>query len=104
MSLIASFEATLRHVINADLLVHIEDLSHPSVEMQRENVMQTLRELNVRDELIDSMIHISNKVDKLTVEKLSSLRLSLPDSNLLVSCRTGLGLTKLIDVLDQVIF
>lgn len=103
MNLIASFEATLRHVINADLLIHIEDLSHPNVEKQRENVMQTLRELNLRDELITSMIHVSNKVDKLLPEKVESLRSSiLGDSSLFISCRSGLGLTKLVNLLDQV--
>lgn len=102
INLIASFEATLRHVMNADLLIHIEDLSHPNVEMQRQNVMKTLVELDVCSDLINSMIHISNKVDKLSSDKLDTLRASMDDSNLLVSCRTGLGLTKLIDLLDQV--
>jgi GTP-binding protein HflX len=102
MNLIASFEATLRHVINADLLIHIEDLSHPDIEAQRANVMQTLRDLKVRDELIDSMIHISNKIDKLAPEKLESLRASSNDNNVFVSCRTGFGLTKLVNHLDTV--
>lgn len=102
VSLIASFEATLRHVINADLLIHIEDLSHPNVEVQRANVIQTLRDLNIRDELINNMIHISNKVDKLTPEKLEICQIYLPPSNLLISCRSGLGLPKLVELMDQV--
>lgn len=102
VNLIASFEATLRHVLNADLLIHIEDLSHPNLEAQRENVMQTLRDLKVRDELVDSIIHVSNKIDKLPAEKLESLRASCADNHMFVSCRTGVGLTKLVDQLDTV--
>lgn len=102
VNLIASFEATLRHVVNADLLIHIEDLSHPNVEVQRANVIETLQGLNIREELINNMIHISNKVDKLTPEKLEICQTYLPPSNLLVSCRSGLGLQKLIDLIDQV--
>lgn len=105
IDLIASFEATLCHVVNADLLIHIEDLSHPNVQAQRENVMRTLQDLKIRDELVDSMIHVSNKVDKLSSAELETLNASSSmENNLLVSCRTGLGLSKLVDYIDKVCF
>ncbi|KAI6198388.1 putative GTP-binding protein 6 [Aphelenchoides fujianensis] len=101
LNLIASFEATLRHVVNADFLIHIEDVSHPAVDEQRENVMSTLRGLNVREELLHSMIHVANKVDKLSPGELEELKRS-DDRRFLVSCRSGQGMRALIESLDQV--
>ena len=36
--LVAAFRATLEEVIEADLIVHVRDISHPETEQQRADV------------------------------------------------------------------
>jgi len=48
-----------------DVLVHIRDISHPDAAAQKINVLETLKRQNVEPKLLDSMIEVCNKVDKL---------------------------------------
>ena len=59
--LVDSFKSTLDEVREADLLVHVVDISHPDFEEQIEVVSQTLKELGCADK--PSLI-IFNKIDK----------------------------------------
>lgn len=58
--LIESFKSTLDEVREADLLLHIVDISHPNFEEQLEVVNQTLKEI---DPVEKPMILIFNKID-----------------------------------------
>lgn len=65
--LIDSFKSTLDEVREADLLVHVVDISHPDFEEQIQVVENTLKELDCADK--PSMI-VFNKIDSYTfVEK-----------------------------------
>jgi len=59
-SLIESFKSTLDEVREADILLHVVDLSHPAYEDQINVVEKTLEELNVQDK---PTYIIFNKVD-----------------------------------------
>lgn len=59
--LVDSFKSTLDEVREADLLLHVVDISHPDFEEQIEVVNQTLKELGAADK--PSMI-IFNKIDR----------------------------------------
>lgn len=59
-NLIESFKSTLDEVREADLLLHIVDISHANFEEQMEVVNQTLREIS-KDE--KPMILVFNKID-----------------------------------------
>lgn len=59
--LIESFKSTLDEVREADLLVHVVDVSHPSFEEQIEVVNSTLREILGEEE--KPVILVFNKVD-----------------------------------------
>lgn len=61
--LVESFKSTLDEVREADLLLHVVDISHPDFEEQIEVVNQTLKELGCAEK--PSMI-IFNKIDKYT--------------------------------------
>ena len=58
--LIESFKSTLDEVREADLLVHIVDISHPNFEEQQEVVNQTLKDI---DKTEKPMVLIFNKID-----------------------------------------
>lgn len=72
-TLIHSFRSTLSEICTADLLVHVTDSSHPDRKQQIETVHSTLRAINVPERLIESMIEVSNKVDKVDSAKQSEL-------------------------------
>lgn len=61
--LVESFKSTLDEVREADILLHVVDISHPGFEQQVEVVNQTLREIDNREK---PMIMIFNKIDAFT--------------------------------------
>lgn len=63
--LIESFKSTLDEVREADILLHVVDVSHPYFQDQMETVHQTLIELKAADK---PTIIIFNKIDKLNKE------------------------------------
>ena len=58
--LVESFKSTLDEVREADILLHIVDISHPGFEQQIEVVNQTLHELDERDK---PQLLVFNKID-----------------------------------------
>ncbi|KAL3097892.1 hypothetical protein niasHS_000627 [Heterodera schachtii] len=74
IKLFASFTATLQYIESADLLIHVMDLSHRDILSQRDQVIETLKGLNIRRELIDGIITVGNKLDKCGPERLKWLR------------------------------
>ena len=65
--LVESFKTTLDEVRDADILVHVVDISHPQFEEQIEVVNKTLRE--VCDAQEKEMIIVFNKIDAFTYVK-----------------------------------
>ena len=71
--LIESFKSTLDEVREADLLVHVVDISHPNFEEQIDVVKQTLRDIGAGDKpvylvfnKIDAYTYIKKEEDDLT--------------------------------------
>ncbi len=60
-TLVESFKSTLDEVREADILVHIVDISHPAFEEQIEVVNQTLTDIGASDK---PMIMLFNKIDQ----------------------------------------
>jgi GTP-binding protein HflX len=73
--LVESFKSTLDEVREADILLHVVDISHPSFEDQINVVNQTLQELNAGDKTcyvifnkIDAYSHVEKEKDDLAPE------------------------------------
>ncbi len=64
--LVESFKSTLDEVREADILLHVVDISHPGFEEQIETVISTLQEINAGDKPI---IFVFNKIDIFTYTK-----------------------------------
>ena len=64
--LVESFKSTLDEVREADVLLHIVDISHPGFEEQIETVNSTLLEINAGDK---PTIFVFNKIDIFTYTK-----------------------------------
>jgi GTP-binding protein HflX len=60
--LIASFRSTLEETIEADLLLHVIDISHSHFEEQIGSVQGVLRDLGIQDKPV---IYVFNKIDLL---------------------------------------
>jgi GTP-binding protein HflX len=58
--LVDSFKSTLDEVREADILLHVVDISHPSFEEQIQTVNETLQELGAKDK---PSIMVFNKID-----------------------------------------
>lgn len=59
--LVESFKSTLAEVIEADILLHVVDVSHEQFEEQMNTVTQTLAEIGASDKTV---ITVFNKIDK----------------------------------------
>lgn len=60
-TLIEAFKSTLAEVVEADILLHVIDISHPAFEEQIEIVSKTLAEIGAADK---SVILVFNKIDQ----------------------------------------
>lgn len=90
--LVASFRATLEEAINADLLLHIIDVSEQEVTKQIESVNKVLAEIGCGQK---PTLKVLNKTDIIKkIGELEMLQTLFPDA-LCISAKTGLGLTQL---------
>jgi len=64
--LVESFKSTLDEVREADLLIHVVDISHDSFEEHISSVNQTLQDINAYDK---PMIMVFNKIDNFSYQK-----------------------------------
>ena len=89
--LVASFKSTLNVVRDADLILHVIDVSHPSFEDHIEVVDETLMELGVDRK---SQLKIFNKVDIADKTKIDYV-LNKYDNAILISAMKGINIGKL---------
>jgi GTP-binding protein HflX len=101
--LVAAFRATLEEIGEADLLLHVLDITHENAEQQTQTVLETLKELHADER---PLLTVLNKVDRLDgVDEAEVGRLAgalgLPEDYVAVSARRGWGLEALLKRLEQ---
>ena len=72
--LVAAFRATLEEVIEADLILHVRDVSHADAEAQSLDVEQVLRQLGIAADDGARLVEVWNKIDRL--DRDAGIRLS----------------------------
>lgn len=87
--LIEAFKATLEESAEADVLLHVVDLSSPNMQRQMEVVEKLIEEFGWQDKKI---IHVFNKVDAAPMERQFQVR-AFP--RVFVSALTGQGIEQL---------
>lgn len=65
--LIEAFKATLEEVVEADLLLHLVDASHPKAKEQANAVYKVLEEIGAKDKPIITGLNKIDKVDEVVV-------------------------------------
>lgn len=95
-SLIEAFVATLEDALLADVIIHIQDVSHPDIKNQHNHVMETLQNLKLSKGLLENIILVGNKSDLLP-------EIPEDDNCIHVSCVSGFGLQKLKMMVENVL-
>ena len=92
--LVAAFRATLEEVLEADLICHVRDISHPETEAQAANVEEILTSLGVEPER--PRIELWNKIDQVEPDAADALKLRAErdDDIFAISALTGEGLAE----------
>lgn len=91
-ALVESFKSTLDEVREADVLLHVMDVSHPTFEDHAEVVRETLAELGAQDK---PTVLVFNKVDALPDRGLLDQLRSLHPEAAFISAKRGIGLDDL---------
>jgi len=102
--LVAAFRATLEEVLEADVILHVRDISHPDTEAQAADVLDVLESLGVdHARQSDRVIEVLNKIDLLEPEAASRVRkLALRDPRAAaVSAVGGEGIERLLTLVDE---
>jgi GTP-binding protein HflX len=103
--LVAAFRATLEEVVEADLVVHLRDISDPDTAAQAEDVEQILGDLGVDASDSRRVIEVWNKIDRL--DEGSRERLlgdtvgGRQESPIAVSAATGEGIDALVAAIEE---
>lgn len=83
--LIAAFRATLEEVLEADIILHVRDISHPNSEAQKQDVLLVLEDLGVSDDAVKIVIEVYNKIDNLGSDEQESIIKSIEDKKHIVA-------------------
>ncbi|HEO63727.1 MAG TPA: GTPase HflX [Candidatus Omnitrophica bacterium] len=95
--LIDSFRATLEEINEADLILHVLDISHHLTEKRKEAVYSVLNDLGVHDKKI---ITVFNKIDKAEHIDRDILSFRYPDS-VFISALKSTGISGLVEKIKE---
>lgn len=105
--LVAAFRATLEEVTEADIVLHVRDISHPDTEAQKRDVLAVLSDLGVDETTRPGrMLDVLNKIDRLPEERRITLRNEVQRANdrtVCVSAVTGEGIDDLVAAIDEIL-
>jgi GTP-binding protein HflX len=103
--LIAAFRATLEEVVEADLILHVRDISHAETEAQAQDVLAILKDLDLEKTYEEHGIEVLNKSDLLSAEQKSRLKAiakrSLRPVQSVISALQGDGIPELLEKIDR---
>jgi GTPase len=103
--LIAAFRATLEEVLEADIIVHVRDVSHGDTEAQAADVIKILDELGIDPNDHQRIVEVWNKIDRLSAEArdgIENLAARRPPETqpVLLSAITGEGIANLVQTIE----
>ena len=93
--LVKAFRSTLEEVTEADLLLHVVDLSHPEHDSQIKITNKVLTDLGVKE---TPMLYVYNKCD------LGDETLSPDQESIKISAKTGENIDGLLDLIKRKVF
>lgn len=98
--LVEAFKATLEEVIEADLLIHVVDISHPNVDQHIVAVNKVLDELGAGDK---ATLMVFNKIDKVENRELVERHMDRHEHATAISARSEEGFSALMTTLGTLL-
>ena len=104
--LVAAFRATLEEVLEADVILHVRDISHEDADPQQRDVDAVLRQLGIDPEAGGRILEVWNKIDRLSPEERANFRkiaARRPPEHpcFLVSAASGEGIDTLLTAIED---
>ena len=100
-TLVAAFRATLEEIAEADLLLHIVDITHPHAQAQADAVFQTLSEIEA-DHI--PVLTVLNKVDQMSNPDQAVEAVAAYPNTIAVSALTGFGMDELLRKVSALLY
>jgi GTP-binding protein HflX len=100
-TLVAAFRATLEEITEADLLLHVVDISHPNALNQFQAVEETLGEIGAGD--IPSVTAL-NKIDRLGNPEAARNTVRRYPKAVAISARRGTGQAELLEIIKEELY
>lgn len=102
--LVAAFRATLEEVVEADVILHVRDISHPESDAQAQDVAMVLEELELSKVYEERGIEVLNKADLVSKEAYNKLKTrakrATHPSQVVISSLEGKGVPDLLSKID----
>lgn len=101
--LVAAFRATLEEVLDADLVLHVRDISHPETNAQSADVSDILLQLGLSQAAQENLIEVWNKIDLVPADQTDPSRTTAKrrENVSVTSAVTGEGLSELLVVIEK---
>ncbi len=96
--LVAAFQSTLEEVVEADVLLHVIDVSHELYKEQSNAVYHVLEQIGAKDKTI---ITVYNKIDKLPADSALPARLAQEENSICISAKANINLDKLLELIAE---
>ncbi|PSM19886.1 GTPase HflX [Nitratireductor sp. StC3] len=93
--LVAAFRATLEEVVEADLIIHLRDLSDPDAAAQAEDVEEILRDLGIDASDETRVLEVWNKLDAVETQPAGG------GGAIVISALTGAGIETLTAAIEE---
>uniref|UniRef100_A0A8C9GXB9 GTP-binding protein n=1 Tax=Piliocolobus tephrosceles TaxID=591936 RepID=A0A8C9GXB9_9PRIM len=101
-SLYESFKISLEAIKNADLIIHVLDVSHSYREQHKTYVLNTLKQIGISNDFIENkIIEVWNKIDKLTEQQTYFLYKNKPTHVLPISAKYGINCDTLLKIIKN---
>lgn len=104
--LVAAFRATLEEVVEADVILHVRDISHEDADAQQSDVDTILQQLGIDPDAGDRILEVWNKIDRFSEDEradLANIAARRPSGQpcFLVSAETGDGVEALLSAIED---
>ncbi len=96
--LVAAFQSTLEEVVEADVLLHVIDVSHELYKEQSNAVYHVLDQIGAKDKTI---ITVYNKIDKLPADSALPARLAQEENSICISAKANINLDQLLELIAE---
>lgn len=103
-SLLEAFQITLDPIKNADIIIHVIDITHPCWQQHKKCVLDTLQNIGISSQVLNNnVIEVWNKIDKLSEKEMIQVLEKKPTNALPISAYRGTNCDALTQIIQHLI-